>query len=139
MNKKPSFFIMFKILGVVGAVVAITGFILSIVGFGDFESNNFIIGGFLTVAGFMIGGVGMMIGFMPEISKATAKTARYIQQENKDDLSAIASTSAEIMSDALTKTASALSEGARKTMFCKHCGAKIDTDSRFCSVCGKEQ
>ena len=139
MNKNPSYFFIFKLIGVVGIVAAVTGIILSIVGFGDFESNNFMIGGFLTAAGFIMGGVGIMIGFMPEISKATAKTARYIQQENKDDLSAIASTSAEIMSDALTKTASALSEGARKTMFCKHCGAKIDADSRFCSVCGKEQ
>ena len=138
MSKKPSFFIMFKILGVVGAVVAITGFILSIVGFGDFESNNFMIGGFLTVAGVMMCGVGLMIGFTPEITKARAKAVRYLQEENKEDLSSIASTGAEIMSDAITKTASALSEGLNQTKFCKHCGARIDADSRFCSDCGKE-
>ena len=26
-----------------------------------------------------------------------------------------------------------------ETIFCKHCGAKIDADSKFCKSCGKEQ
>ena len=48
MNKNPLYFLIFKLIGVVGIVAAVTGIILSIVGFGDFESNNFMIGGFLT-------------------------------------------------------------------------------------------
>ena len=139
MNNKPSYFLKFKIIGVVGVIAALTGFILAITGFGDFESNNFMIGGFLSVAGIMMSGVGLMLGFAPEIAQARAKAARYIQEENKEDLSAIASNQAEIMSDAISTTASAFADGLKKTMFCKHCGAKIDADSKFCSVCGKEQ
>ena len=36
------------------------------------------------------------------------------------------------------KTANAIANGVQKTMFCKHCGARIDADSTFCSRCGKE-
>lgn len=139
MNNQPRHFLIFKIMGVVGIIVAVTGIILTIIGFGDFESNNFMIGGFLTVIGIMLSGFGIMIGFVPEIAKARTKIIRYIQEENKEDLSAIASNSAELMSDAVVTTASAFASGMKKTMFCKHCGARIDSDSRFCSSCGKEQ
>ena len=90
MNNKPSYFLKFKIIGVVGVIAALAGFILAITGFGDFESNNFMIGGFLSVAGIMMGGVGLMLGFLPEIAQARAKAARYIQEKNKEDLLAIA-------------------------------------------------
>ena len=139
MNKKPIYFLMFKILGCLGVVAVISGIALVISGFGDFETNNFMIGSFVSVGGVMLTAVGLSIGFAPEIAKARAKTIRYIQEENTEDLTAIASNSAEIVSDAFATTASAISEGVRKTMFCKHCGAKIDADSKFCSSCGKEQ
>ena len=138
MNKKPSYFSIFKILGCVGAIAVVVGIVLVISGFGDFESNNFMIGGFMVCGGVMLAGVGLAIGFVPEIAKARTKIVRYIQEENKDDLSAIASNGAEIMSDAITMTASAISDGMKKSMFCKHCGAKIDADSKFCSNCGGE-
>ena len=139
MNKKPVYFLIFKILGCVGVVAVIAGIILAISGFDDFESNNFMIGSFVFVGGVMLTVFGLSKGFAPEIAKASAKTVRYIQEENKEDLTSIASNSAQIMSDAFRTTASAMSQGATKTMFCKHCGAKIDADSKFCSSCGKEQ
>ena len=135
---RPRYFWIFKIIGAIGAVATVTGIVLAVTGFGDFESNNFMIGSFVTVIGVMMTAVGITIGFGPEIAKARAKTIRYIQEENKEDLAAIASNGAEIMSDAVSKTANALANGAEKTMFCKHCGAKIDADSTFCSRCGKE-
>ena len=135
---RPRYFWIFKIIGAIGAVATVTGIVLAVTGFGDFESNNFMIGGFVTVIGVMMTALGITIGFGPEIAKARAKTIRYIQEENKEDLAAIASNGAEIMSDAVSKTANALANGAEKTMFCKHCGAKIDADSTFCSRCGKE-
>ena len=92
----------------------------------------------MAVIGVMMTALGITIGFGPEIAKARAKTLRYIQEENKDDLTAIANNSAEIMSDAVSKTANAIANGVQKTMFCKHCGARIDADSTFCSRCGKE-
>ena len=135
---RPRHFWIFKIIGIIGAVATVTGIVLTVAGFGDFESNNFMIGGFVAVIGVMMTALGIAIGFGPEIAKARAKTLRYIQEENKDDLTAIANNSAEIMSDAVSKTANAIANGVQKTMFCKHCGARIDADSTFCSRCGKE-
>ena len=135
---RPRHFWIFKIIGVIGAVATVTGIVLTVAGFGDFESNNFMIGSFVAVIGVMMTALGIAIGFGPEIAKARAKTLRYIQEENKDDLTAIANNSAEIMSDAVSKTANAIANGVQKTMFCKHCGARIDADSTFCSCCGKE-
>ena len=135
---RPRYFWIFKIIGVIGAVATVSGIVLTVAGFGDFESNNFMIGSFVAVIGVMMTASGIAIGFGPEIAKARAKTLRYIQEENKDDLTAIANNSAEIMSDAVSKTANAIANGVQKTMFCKHCGARIDADSTFCSRCGKE-
>ena len=137
--KKPIRFIILKIVGFVGVAVLIAGIVLAINGFGDFESNNFMIGTFLAVAGVAIAGTCLVTGFGPEIAKARANTIRYIQEENKDDLSAIATNNAQIMSDAVKITADAVKDGIRATKFCKHCGEKIDEDSKFCSSCGKEQ
>ena len=140
MNKKPAFFLIFKIIGFIGIAAAIYGFYLAISGFGDFESNNFMIGGFVATFGLFVGVSSLVIGFRPEIAKMSASSTRYIMEENKDDLSAVASTGAEIMSDAVTKTASAVREGlSEKKKYCKHCGSLIDEDSKFCSNCGKEQ
>ena len=55
------------------------------------------------------------------------------------DLTAIASNTADIVSDAVKTTAGAVAEGIRATKFCKHCGEKIDADARFCTSCGKNQ
>ena len=139
MSKKPSYFHTFKILGVIGVFALVTGIVLIFTGFDDFESNNFMIGTFLAVAGVAIAATCLAAGFGPEITKARAKTIRYIQEENKDDFSAIATNNAQIMSDAVKITADAVKDGIRATKFCKHCGEKIDEDSKFCSSCGKEQ
>ena len=138
-NNKPKYFIIFKIVGFIGIILAITGFVLTFVGFGDFESNNFMIGGLVAVFGLFIGVSGLMIGFRPEITKASTQSIKYIQQENKEDLKDIASTAVEITSEAITKTATAIKTGLDDKMFCKHCGEKIDSDSKFCNKCGKEQ
>ena len=135
---QPRHFWIFKIIGLIGVAATVTGIVLSVAGFGDFESNNFMIGSFVTVIGVLMTSFGIAIGFGPEIAKGRAKTLRYIQEENKEDLTAIANNHAEIMSDAISKTADSIANGVQKTMFCKHCGARIDIDSTFCSCCGKE-
>ena len=138
MNNKPRHLLPFKIAGIIGVIAIVTGIVLVVTGFGDFESNRFMIGSFVAVGGVMLTAIGMTVGFAPEIAKARAKTVRYIQEENKNDLTAIADNTAEIVSGAVSTVAGAVSDGMKKTMFCKYCGAKIDSDSRFCSVCGKE-
>ena len=139
MNNKPKHFIIFKIIGLIGIILAIIGFVLTFVGFGDFESNNFMIGGFLTTFGLLIGIPCLIIGFRPEITKMSVKSAKYIQQENKEDFKDIASNTAEIASEAITKTTTAIKNGLDDKIFCKYCGEKIDSDSKFCNKCGKEQ
>ena len=138
-NNKPKHFIVFKIIGFIGIILAIIGFVLTFTGFGDFDSNNFMIGGFMATFGLFIGISCLMIGFSPEITKMSAKSAKYIQQENKEDFIDIASNTAEIASKAITKTTTAIKKGLDDKIFCKHCGEKIDSDSKFCNKCGKEQ
>ena len=138
---KDNKFKIMKLIGVLGIIVAIIGIALSITGFGDFETNNFMLGGLLTAFGLFVGISCLVLGFAPEISKFKIETTKYIQEQNKEDLTDIANNTADIMEDAVTKTAKAVREGFEKeaTMYCKHCGAVIDSDSRFCKSCGKEQ
>ena len=138
-NNKPTHFTKFKIIGFAGIGIAIIGFILTFVGFGDFETNYFMIGGFMATFGLFIGIACLAIGFRPEMTKMSLKSIKYIQQVNKEDLKDIATNNSDITSEAVTKTATAIKQGLDDKMFCKYCGAKIDTDSVFCNKCGKEQ
>lgn len=140
-NKKPKHFLVLKIIGFICIAVAIAGAILSFTGFGNFETNNFMIGGILMCFGMFIGTLCLATGFRPEISKLSAKSERYIINNNKEELTDITNTSADIVDDAISQTARAVKRGLtqNESMFCKHCGAQIDIDSKFCNKCGKEQ
>ena len=136
-NQKPLHFLILKIVGFLLLTVVITGIGFVFTGFGDFSSNKFMIGGFMVTAGLFGAAVCLFVGFSPELTKMQTKSAKYIQNENREDLREIATTSAEITSDAVSITARAVQKGLRKTVFCKHCGKEIDADSKFCSHCGK--
>ena len=138
MEKKPGHFLVFKIIGFIGVAIAVIGLINLISGFGSFHTQKFLIGMFMMPIGFFLGFTFLMLGFRPEVSKMASKSVKYIQQENKDVLKDIASTNADINSDAVTITAKAFKEGFKDTVFCKHCGKEIDADSKFCRYCGKE-
>lgn len=138
-NKKPEHLDVLKVVGIFGCVVGFIGFIFLFVGFGDFETDNFMIGMFLGPMGLFVGIACLMRGFAPEIAKRTIKTSRYIQQENKEDLKDIVNTSADISKDAIKTVVKSVKEGIKDSKFCKHCGAEIDADSKFCSECGKPQ
>ena len=139
MSKKPLHFLIFKIVGVVGVAVLVFAFYLIATGFGDFESNNFMIGGFMAAFGFVAGFAGIMMGFGPEFKKMSVKTQKWTQEQNKEDLADIVTTQADINKQAITTTAKAVKDGLSNDKFCKHCGAQIDADSKFCKDCGKEQ
>ena len=138
-NKKPLIYLVLKLVGFVGMAVFITGIVLFVTGFDDFESPKFMIGMMLFPFGLVIGVGALVTGFGPEIARMKTKNAKYIQTQNKEDLAEIATNSAEIMSEAITKTTQAVNKGLDQTKFCKHCGAEIDEDSAFCSKCGKPQ
>jgi hypothetical protein len=140
MSNKPKYFLVFKILGFLGIGAAVAGLVLIITGFGDFESNNFMIGSILMPLALVLAISLLVAGFRPEIAKMSIESKKYIQQQNQQSLTDIADTNAEIYDDAITHTAGAIKKGLTEDkMYCKHCGAMIDSDSKFCSKCGKEQ
>ena len=138
MKKKPMLFLIFKILGFVGIGIFVIGIINLVNGFGNFEDNSFVIGMFMMPFGLFLGSTGIVVGFRPEITKHTIKTAKYLQEENKEEFKKIMSTVAEINSEAVIVTAQAVKTGLKEMMHCKYCGQKIDVDSQFCKHCGQK-
>lgn len=89
----------------------------------------------------------MHTGEMSETLKDLSKTAINIKKdiltENEEVLKEVAEMEANIEKSAIRIKAEAVKEGFSsggvKTIYCKHCGAKIDNDSKFCKECGKAQ
>ena len=139
-NKKPVHFLVLKIVGFIGIAVAITGFIMLVSGIKDPEKFILsVVGSFMMTGGLACGFTGMVLGFTPEINRLSAKTRKYVQEENKEDLTEIADTHADIIGGAVQKITGSVREGMKKSKFCKYCGAEIDEDSLYCSMCGKKQ
>jgi hypothetical protein len=138
MKKKPIIFLIFKLIGLVGFGVFIFGLVKLINGFGNFEDNSFIVGSLTLPLGLFLTFTGLVLGFRPEITKHSIKTAKYIQQENQEDLKEIMTTTAQINSEAVEATAKAVKKGLGQTMYCKHCGQEVDIDSQFCKYCGRK-
>ena len=87
--------------------------------------------------------IGHMSGMMGNMMKGMINVEKQILDENEADLRNINTKSAEIESDALEIKARAIKKGLTEDdtnlVFCKHCGQKIESDSKFCRHCGKEQ
>ena len=138
MKKKHIMFLVFKLIGVVGIVLFVIGIIKLVNGFGEFEDNSFSIGMFMMPVGLFLGVTGLVMGFRPEITKHTIKTIKYIQKENQEELKEIVSTVSEIHLESVTATANAVRDGLSETIYCKHCGKRIDLNSQFCKYCGQK-
>lgn len=139
---KPKHFLVFKILAGVFACGAIAGIALIVSGFGNFETDNFMIGGMLFPFCLMGTIACAIIGFRPEMAKLSARSRKYVQSQVKDDLQEISTTQAEITAPAVTATARAVKEGLtdeENVMYCTQCGAQIARDSKFCKECGAQQ
>ena len=97
---------------------------------------------------------------MKDIGKTTGEigidTTRGILEENRDAIEDIGSDAVNMAANVLDRNSDALRNMARQAgtilgsaaeaagkktpqVYCKHCGAPIDADSRFCKHCGKEQ
>ena len=77
---------------------------------------------------------------MKKMSKTVISMKKDIITEHEDDLKYIADKEADIAKDSITKKARAVKDGLKdEDIYCKHCGASIDADSKFCKRCGKEQ
>lgn len=146
-NQKPKHLLVCKILGVAILVTAITLIILANTAcaeeivLGDWHTGDTAPNmGMLGLGTFLIPAsiVMLFIGFHAEISKMAVKSAKYTQNQNKEDLTDIANTNAEIMGGAITSATKAIKKGIENTKYCIHCGAEIDASANFCSKCGKE-
>ncbi|MDD5823347.1 MAG: zinc ribbon domain-containing protein [Firmicutes bacterium] len=70
------------------------------------------------------------------------RATRYMMEDMKDDIQFISDEMADATKGAVQTTVHAIKEGIvddEPQVYCKHCGAQIDADSKFCKVCGKEQ
>lgn len=82
---------------------------------------------------------------MQDIGKITGeigvKTAKGVLDENEDDIRHVVGKTADISKDAITTTTRAIKKGLteEESVYCKHCGESIDSDSTFCKACGKKQ
>ena len=137
-ERKPTHFRVLKLLGLLAAAVSVAGIVLLITGFGKFESSRFIIGGMMMSFGLVAAFPCLIIGFSPELTRMRVRSSRYIQNENREDLTELANTSAEIMSGAV-KTVANAARDSEKPRFCRHCGKSIPEDARFCPACGGQQ
>lgn len=141
--KKPKIYLVLKILA---PIMLIGGIVLIVLGTAIypemFNGHSVAPNAALFAPGMIIAFLSIpcfIFAFLPQINKTAIQTMIYIQQENKEDLKEMADTTADITGDAITKTASAIKNGLKETKFCKHCGKKIDMDSKYCNSCGKEQ
>ena len=90
------------------------------------------------------------------------KSMRYMMEESKDDLAKLSGTAMEIKKQILDENEVVLTDIAQKearinsigiqsaaraikdglikeSTYCKYCGSAIDSDSKICKNCGKEQ
>jgi len=146
-NHKPKHFLVLKIIGftllVVGVVILFKGLSMQVPDIGEDNWFNASRSKSITI----FGGITccfmslpfLLLGFSPAISKIRVKSAKYIQKENKEELTDIVSSTADIASEAITKTTKAMNKSLTNTIYCKHCGAEIDSDSKFCAKCGQPQ
>ena len=143
MSKKPKIFLVLKILGFVSLICGIALIILGTAVFPEMFGGHAVAPNAALFAPGMILAIFSIpmffIGFSPNLAKLSVQTTKYIQEQNKDDLTKIADNTSEIVGGAVKKTAKNIKEGLKDTKYCKHCGAEIDNDSKFCRDCGKKQ
>ena len=140
--EQPKIFLALKILSPIFFLVGLTLIILAVTVFADVtrvmdvetrfpEMACLTPGCFILVLSVPC----FVMGYAPKINKIAIKTAKYVQQENYDDLTDIATASAEITKDAVTITAKAIRDGVSDTKYCKHCGAPANPHKEKCDYC----
>lgn len=118
--------IIFKVLAFVGVAVVISGIVMTVTGFGDFESNNFMIGGFMVTFGIFATVLFFVKGFGSHFNK---------MNQNIEDIVANITKNATIGTD----ESDLKNNNSKKSSTCVCCGAKLSKHSSTCDYCGKEQ
>lgn len=68
------------------------------------------------------------------------KSMKYMVDDTKDDIKSISTNMANATKEGIETATRAIKKGITEDegIYCKHCGNKIDKDSKFCKQCGKE-
>ena len=69
--------------------------------------------------------------------EVTIDSANEILDKKGKDIKRAMDRSTDISSDSIKKVARAIKDGIKDEMYCKHCGASVDSDSVYCKKCGK--
>ena len=79
--------------------------------------------------------------FRGKMMSRQVKSVKYMVDESKDDIESISTDMANATKEGVEITAHAIKKGFTEDekIYCKHCGSRIDQDSKFCKNCGKEQ
>lgn len=160
--KLPKPLLIARIFGIIlilaGIGLCITG---AVIQSSSFESHSTGMKLIFSGAGMvMFGGMLILISFASKINRAGLKVSKYMIEDNKTEIKDLSKTKISLTKDIVSENreefeqiasdaGSILKEGlksykqennlSKKQMHCKHCGKKIDSDSIFCSYCGKEQ
>lgn len=142
--KEPKHLLVLRLLGL-GALVA--GITLAVLGFFVFKMEFGFDGKKIANPALFVPGIFLIVfslpmlfmGFSAKIAKMRLASERYMQEQNKQQLTQMADTKADIVSPAVEKTAKAVKNGLEDKTTCLHCGEAIEKGSKFCNHCGKEQ
>ena len=68
------------------------------------------------------------------------KASKYMMEQNEELLKELSTKSANLSKEGIKIKAGAVKEGfSVDSIYCKHCGISIDSESKFCKACGKRQ
>ena len=75
------------------------------------------------------------------LSTNMINSTKNIVDKSKDDIESISENMANATKSGVETTTRAIKKGLTEenVMYCKHCGTKIDKDSKFCKHCGNGQ
>ena len=129
----------FKTIIIIGVVLTLLGTVLAVLAFTTSKYVNEA----MAIIGFCLISFGIPVilwGFVPKIERFNMQVRKHIQEENKDTLTSMANTSADIHSEAVGKIAKTIhNEINNKTSkFCQHCGAPVKPNQKFCKYCGNQ-
>lgn len=79
--------------------------------------------------------------FRGKLLSREVKSVKYMMDESKKDIESISNDMVDATQESIEKSSRAIRKGImeEECIYCKHCGSKIDRDSKFCKKCGKEQ
>lgn len=79
--------------------------------------------------------------FRGKLMSKQIKATKYMIDDSKEDIKDISDSMSNATKDGIETTMRAIKKGFTEDdkIYCKFCGSKIDSDSKFCKSCGKEQ